>query len=123
MILCDEPYLNEPGWANSGGSPQSHAYSANARRMVVKIAMLENLRHPPEPWADVIRTHFKLKARAINVQLDSWLQKDDGRELISDGGGYSGHGAATGGGSGANFRNDVEALKTLIKELDVVQSQ
>lgn len=25
MILCDEPYLNEPGWASSGGTPQSHA--------------------------------------------------------------------------------------------------
>lgn len=25
MILCDEPYLNEPGWAGLGGSPQSKA--------------------------------------------------------------------------------------------------
>lgn len=25
MILCDEPYLNEPGWANSGGTPKSVA--------------------------------------------------------------------------------------------------
>jgi hypothetical protein len=25
MILCDEPYLNEPGWASSGGTPQSKA--------------------------------------------------------------------------------------------------
>ena len=25
MILCDEPYLNEPGWANSAGTPQSIA--------------------------------------------------------------------------------------------------
>jgi hypothetical protein len=23
MILCEEPYLNEPGWANDGGTPQS----------------------------------------------------------------------------------------------------
>ena len=39
MILCDEPYLNEPGWANSGGTPQSKAYSANVRRMVVNTAV------------------------------------------------------------------------------------
>ncbi len=25
MILCDEPYLNEPGWASSAGTPQSQA--------------------------------------------------------------------------------------------------
>lgn len=25
MILCDEPYLNEPAWSTSGGSPQSLA--------------------------------------------------------------------------------------------------
>ena len=25
MILCDEPFLNEPGWANQGGSPASKA--------------------------------------------------------------------------------------------------
>ena len=25
MILCDEPYLNEPGWANGGGTPKSIA--------------------------------------------------------------------------------------------------
>lgn len=23
MILCEEPYLNEPGWGNDGGTPQS----------------------------------------------------------------------------------------------------
>jgi len=23
MILCDEPYLNEPSWASDGGTPQS----------------------------------------------------------------------------------------------------
>ncbi len=56
MILCDEPYLNEPGWANSGGTPKSlaceywleseaqrsltySADSANVRRMVVKTAV------------------------------------------------------------------------------------
>jgi len=25
MILCDEPYLNEPGWASGAGTPQSIA--------------------------------------------------------------------------------------------------
>jgi hypothetical protein len=25
MILCDEPYLNEPGWASGAGTPASNA--------------------------------------------------------------------------------------------------
>jgi hypothetical protein len=55
MILCEEPYLNEPGWGNDGGTPQSRQCewlnatttfflivwldSANVRRMVVKTAV------------------------------------------------------------------------------------
>ena len=57
MILCEEPYLNEPGWANNGGTPKSIACesflyrfsrmsvqlafpdSANVRRMVVRTAV------------------------------------------------------------------------------------
>ncbi|KAL4245719.1 hypothetical protein ABKN59_001670 [Abortiporus biennis] len=85
MILCEEPYLNEPGWANSAGTAESKAYSANVRRMVVKTAMLDNLKNPPEPFEDVIRTHFRLKARSICTQLDSWLQLDDGKATNADG--------------------------------------
>lgn len=33
---------------------------------------MDNLKNPPEPWADVIQTHFRLKARSIEAQLDQW---------------------------------------------------
>ncbi|KAG2354905.1 ubiquitin-conjugating enzyme/RWD-like protein [Suillus spraguei] len=55
MIPCEEPYLNEPGWANDGGTPQSRQCewlnsmiitfpdflldSFNVWRMVVKTAV------------------------------------------------------------------------------------
>jgi hypothetical protein len=59
MILCEEPYLNEPGWAESAGTPQSRACtrlavnfldaeltieidSANVRRMVVHTAVRDS---------------------------------------------------------------------------------
>jgi len=117
MILCDEPYLNEPGWASGGGTPSSSAYSANVRRMVVNTAMLGNLKNPPEPFADVIRTHFRLKARAISAQLDDWLAKDDGRPIDPAGSGAPPHVGATGSGSGA-FKKDVDELKRCLQELD-----
>ncbi|KAF7332161.1 Baculoviral IAP repeat-containing protein 6 [Mycena kentingensis (nom. inval.)] len=115
MILCEEPYLNEPGWAQSGGSPQSHAYSANVRRMVVKTAMLQNLQHPPEPWADIIRTHFRLKAASISEQLDKWLALDDGKPTMGDGAGIDG--VRTAGSSTNGFAADVAEMKKLLKEL------
>ncbi|THV08584.1 hypothetical protein K435DRAFT_740799 [Dendrothele bispora CBS 962.96] len=115
MILCDEPYLNEPGWAGSAGTTQSIAYSANIRRMVVKTAMLGNLKNPPEPFADVIRTHFRLKARAISEQLDRWFAQDDGKPTLSDGGSYSGRVEA--GGSSNGFKQDVDEMKQLLAQL------
>ncbi|TDL29200.1 hypothetical protein BD410DRAFT_779533 [Rickenella mellea] len=118
MILCEEPYLNEPGWANDGGSPQSQAYSANVRRMVVNTAMLGNLKNPPEPFADVIRTHFRLKARSITKQLDQWLAMDDGKSTSSDGGGYPGSKAADGQASTNGLQRDVDEMKRILKKLE-----
>lgn len=50
-----------------------------------RLQMLGNLQNPPEPFQDVIRTHFRLKAKSISRQLDDWLAKDDGRGVATDG--------------------------------------
>ncbi|KAI0035657.1 hypothetical protein K488DRAFT_82845 [Vararia minispora EC-137] len=113
MILCDEPYLNEPGWQNSAGTPQSLAYSANVRRMVVRTAMLGNLQNPPEPFSDVIRTHFRLKAKSISRQLDQWLAQDDGKSILPDGALASRNSA----GASSTFKADIDELKKLMKQL------
>ncbi|KAJ7744459.1 ubiquitin conjugating enzyme family protein [Mycena maculata] len=117
MILCEEPYLNEPGWAGSAGTPQSKAYSANVRRMVVKTAMLGNLQNPPEPFADIIRTHYRLKARSIAEQLDQWLASDDGRQTLGDGSGHPSGKADSAGQSSNGLAGDVAEMKRLLKEL------
>ncbi|KAL0949942.1 hypothetical protein HGRIS_009968 [Hohenbuehelia grisea] len=116
MILCEEPYLNEPGWASNGGTPQSAAYSANVRRMVVKTAMLGNLKCPPEPFEDIVRTHYRLKAQSIMKQLDEWLAKDDGRQTNGEGG-YANGGRAEPGGSGNSMAKDIDELKQMLKDL------
>ncbi len=77
--------------------------------------MLGNLRNPPEPFEDVIRTHFRLKGRSIAAQLDQWLGKDDGAPTAGDGSGIGGRVSAGGGGNG--FAKDVEDMKALLKEL------
>jgi hypothetical protein len=77
--------------------------------------MLGNLKNPPEPFGDIIRTHFRLKARPITAQLDQWLTKDDGNPTTADGG-YNGT-KADAGGSSSGFRKDVDELKQILKQL------
>ncbi|EMD40382.1 hypothetical protein CERSUDRAFT_110990 [Gelatoporia subvermispora B] len=113
MILCEEPYLNEPGWASSAGTAESRSYSANVRRMVVKIAMLGMLKNSPEPFEEVIRTHFRLKARSIMQQLDRWLAEDDGKPTTADGANLP----KSASGSNNGFAADVAELKTLLQQL------
>lgn len=80
--------------------------------------MLGNLRNPPEPWEDVIRTHFRLKARSITKQLNGWLQTDDGRQIADDGAGIEGRSSAVGGGGNSNgMKKDVDALVELMNSL------
>lgn len=50
--------------------------------------MLGNLKNPPEPFKDIILTHFRLKAKSITTQLDEWLKLDDGKAMNGAGGGY-----------------------------------
>ena len=80
--------------------------------------MLGNLRNPPEPWEDVIRTHFRLKARSIAKQLNHWLQIDDGRQTADDGAGAESRSSAAGGGGSSNgMKKDVDALVDLMNSL------
>ena len=85
--------------------------------------MLGNLKNPPEPFGDVIRTHFRLKARSILKQLDEWAQLDDSKGLAADGA-YVGQGGGKNGpsSSGTNgFSEDVEELKGLLRKLQAGQ--
>ena len=78
--------------------------------------MLGNLKSPPEPFADVIKTHFRLKARSLFKQLDQWLELDDGRSLDGQNGGGQLNSAGT--GAGQALRRDVKELKALLLKLD-----
>ncbi|ELU41889.1 hypothetical protein AG1IA_04068 [Rhizoctonia solani AG-1 IA] len=78
--------------------------------------MLGNLKAPPEPFSDVISTHFRLKARSLYKQLDEWLELDDGRPLDGQNGG--GQLNSTGSGAGQALRRDVQELKSLLLKLD-----
>ena len=78
--------------------------------------MLGNLKNPPEPFEDVIRTHFRLKAKSIMKQLDEWLALDDGKPITD--GGYGGK-IPMAAGSTNGFQADVDELKRLLTQLQL----
>lgn len=43
------------------------------REATIKWAMIEQLARPPPEFADVIKTHFKLRGPYILKQIDSWI--------------------------------------------------
>lgn len=107
--------------------------SANIRRMVIKTAvrsrsanvvlqnfsngkrqMLGNIKNPPEPFGDIIRTHFRLKARSVSAQLDQWLSQDDGLQTMNDG---ASSGRSGQGGSANGLQSDIEELKRVMERL------
>lgn len=78
------------------------------------LKMLGNLKNPPEPFAEIIRTHFRLKSRSISAQLDQWLAQDDG-VATSSGDGAGPLKAVSGSSNG--FAKDVEDMKQAMQEL------
>ena len=113
-----------PGFEREVGTQRSTDYNANVRRMNVHIAMLEYLKNPPEGFKEIVATHFRLKARAIKKQLDTWVEEDNGKALFPDPMSAIDRGrgpaAATGtvGSSGAAFVQDVELVKGYLTRLE-----
>jgi hypothetical protein len=78
--------------------------------------MLGNLKNPPEPFAEIIRTHFRLKARSIAAQLDQWLAQDDAKSTNT--GEYQAPGHKDIAGSSSNgFAKDVAEMKQAMQRL------
>ena len=78
--------------------------------------MLGNINNPPEPFAEIIRTHFRLKARSIAAQLDQWLAQDDGKSTTT--GEYQGPGQKdSAGGSSNGFAKDIADMKRAMQQL------
>nr|XP_019043448.1 ubiquitin-conjugating enzyme family protein [Kwoniella bestiolae CBS 10118]OCF22378.1 ubiquitin-conjugating enzyme family protein [Kwoniella bestiolae CBS 10118] len=115
LILCEEPYINEPGWANDAGTPASKAYSANVRRMVLVDAMANNIKNPPLPFENEIKTHFRLKSKSIRQQIEKWKDLDDGKPVTGDA--YSSLGS-----SNDKSRSFDSASKEMLRLLDQLDS-
>jgi len=88
---------------------------------MILVQMLGALQDPPPPLADIIRTHFRLKAKSLAAQLERWLQEDDGGTTDRNGAGNVMTGVSNFGSSPGGVRNgmkrNVDDLLALIAKL------
>lgn len=90
--------------------------------MVLVDAMANNLKNPPFPFENEIKTHFRLKAKAIRAQLDRWKAEDDGKPTNRDYFGVSPPNTASGASSSQTpFDVSAKHLRSLLDELDPVE--
>ena len=76
LIFVECPYFNEPGYEREIGTPvgdkNSKKYNLETREATLRWAMLEQLRHPPHGFGDVVRAHFWLRKDFLAKQLKAW---------------------------------------------------
>jgi len=91
LILCAEPYYNEPGYernyGTTSGKTESDNYSENVFRNSLKFAILGQLRSPPEGYAEVVRAHFYYKRQSLIQELEKKLElykSKDIKKLVAE---------------------------------------
>jgi hypothetical protein len=77
MILCEEPWFNEPGntyanHLNSENGGPSASYNQRVRRDTIDVAILGWLNHPQSLWKAVIDQHFTANADKILHTAVEW---------------------------------------------------
>ncbi|GAB4814004.1 hypothetical protein N2152v2_001050 [Parachlorella kessleri] len=80
MILgTAHPYFNEPGFSSSEGTKQgdlaSAGYNQKQRYNTLTYCILPALQTPPEPFAEVVRVHYRLKAEVVREQCRQWASE------------------------------------------------
>ena len=85
LVLCAEPFYNEPGFDQSyGGTPEGKSlslrYSQDVFKNNLKYAIIGQLMNPPEGFEQVIRAHFFLKRQSLINELEQMLEKFNTQE-------------------------------------------
>ena len=136
LILCEEPYANEPGFENSRGSAMSKIYNARIRLHTLRTAMLPALKRirrgggggggggeVEDPFREVLRLHYRHKLTEFVALTQRWYREHS--ELLAElgGGGKScfnrkAGGSGGGGGSmmvGYGWGTGRDSLPTLVE--------
>jgi len=85
LILCAEPYYNEPGfernYGTSVGNAESNRYNEEVFKNNLKFAILSQLVSPPEGFEEVSRAHFYLKRHSLIKELETQQELYKSKEV------------------------------------------
>lgn len=78
MILCEEPWYNEPGrelkHRRKDGLDPSAIYNQKIRMYTIRYAILTWLDKPSSLWEDVVDMHFRQNANTILQTAEAWAE-------------------------------------------------
>lgn len=79
MVLCEQPWYNEPGredsYSSSPAKSASEHYNRRLRELTVRLAMIDWLEKMPPIWEDVIKQHFQSNADKILRTVVEWRKQ------------------------------------------------
>lgn len=103
LIFVPMPFFNEPSFEQTMGTPQgdtnSKAYNDNIRLRTIQWAMIDVIRSPPQHFAEIVRTHFRLHRETVLRETRTWLD-----EALPS--------------SRAQFAKEVSVLEALLHSID-----
>jgi len=71
LILVEKPYFNEPGYEKqmhtTEGQLKSDIYNKPLLIATIKYAINDMIKNPPNEMEEVIKIHFKIKKKEINI--------------------------------------------------------
>ncbi|KAK8368783.1 hypothetical protein V6Z12_A01G065500, partial [Gossypium hirsutum] len=76
LILNQDPYFNEPGWAHHRGTPQGELLSRqyNEDTFILSLkTMIYSMRRPPKHFEDFVVGHFYRRAQDILVACKAYM--------------------------------------------------
>jgi hypothetical protein len=80
MILCEEPWYNEPGreatYRPGSKNVRSSSYNQKIRRDTIGVAMLGWLNQPQSLWKDVLGHHFTANSDKILHTAVEWSKSE-----------------------------------------------
>jgi len=85
LILCPEPYYNEPGferiYGTSAGNAESNRYNEEVFKNSLKFAILGQLTSPPEGFEEVTKAHFYIKRHSLIKELETQQEVYKGKDV------------------------------------------
>lgn len=83
-VQTAHPWFNEPGYAQSEGTPQGTAqskqYNDSQRYNTLAFSIYPALHSPPRGFEAAVRAHYRLKKEVVRVQAHQWLAEYRGKD-------------------------------------------